>query len=154
MEIPYKMWTFQKDVVCHLKKKRLENSCQETTSKIKGEKVLNLLAITGKNCSRFVIKSHPQIIRLWLSAPDNVSSNFMFYFTQIFKAIQCLDEQTRIISTEPKKTQNLDQTGALKGGGDTFGFFNIHSVTKYQKFEGGPFGDVKNFSKEVSQCRK
>ena len=31
--------------------------------------------------------------------------------------------------------------------GDPLGFFNIHSVAKYQKNEGGPFEDIKNFSK-------
>ena len=34
--------------------------------------------------------------------------------------------------------------------GDPLGFFNIRSVTKYQnKLKGGPFEDIKNFSKKV-----
>ena len=32
------------------------------------------------------------------------------------------------------------------------GFFNIHSVAKHQKIEGGPFGEF--FPEKVSQCRK
>ena len=37
--------------------------------------------------------------------------------------------------------------------GDPLGFFNIHSVGKYQKIEGGPFGEIF-FPKKVSQNRK
>ena len=38
---------------------------------------------------------------------------------------------------------------------DPLGFFNIRSVAKYQnKLKGGPFGDIKKFSKKVSQSRK
>ena len=44
--------------------------------------------------------------------------------------------------TMPKKTE---RENPLR-------FFNIHSVRKYQKIEGGPFGDF--FSKKVSQSRK
>ena len=40
--------------------------------------------------------------------------------------------------TMPKKTER----------GDTLGFFNIHSVGKYQKIEGGPFGE--NFFRKKS----
>ena len=36
--------------------------------------------------------------------------------------------------------------------GDPLEFSNIHSVAKYQKIEGGAFGDNKKFSK--SQSRK
>ena len=43
----------------------------------------------------------------------------------------------------PKKTER----------GDPLGFFNIQSVGKYQKNEGGPF-DEKNFRKKVSESRK
>ena len=32
--------------------------------------------------------------------------------------------------------------------GDTLRFFNIHSVTKFQKIEGGLFGDFEKFSKK------
>ena len=35
-------------------------------------------------------------------------------------------------------------------GGLTFGFFNIHSVTKYQKIEGGPFADINKISEKKS----
>ena len=39
-----------------------------------------------------------------------------------------------------KKIENVSQCRKkLKGG--PLGFFNIHSVGKYQKIEGGPFGD-------------
>ena len=38
--------------------------------------------------------------------------------------------------------------------GDPFGFFNIHSVGKQQKIEGGPFGENFFSEKKVSQCRK
>ena len=31
---------------------------------------------------------------------------------------------------------------------DPFGFFNIHSVAKDQKIEGGPFADLKKFPKK------
>ena len=37
--------------------------------------------------------------------------------------------------------------------GDSSGVFNIHSVAKNQKNEGGPFGEFF-FRKKVSQCRK
>ena len=34
-------------------------------------------------------------------------------------------------------------------------FFNIHSVAKFQKkLKGGPFGDIEDVSKKVSQSRK
>ena len=35
-----------------------------------------------------------------------------------------------------------------------FGFFNILSVAKYQKNEAGPFKNIENISKIVSQCQK
>ena len=38
--------------------------------------------------------------------------------------------------------------------GDPLRFINIHSVAKYQKCEGGPFGDIGKISKKVSQRRK
>ena len=42
--------------------------------------------------------------------------------------------------------------------GDPLGFFNIHSVAKHQKMQGGPFEEKKfrrkNSEKNVSQCRK
>ena len=36
--------------------------------------------------------------------------------------------------------------------GDPLGFFNIHSVGKYQKTEGGPFGDF--FEKKSHRAKK
>ena len=45
--------------------------------------------------------------------------------------------------TMPKKTER-----------DPLGFFNIHSVGKYQKVEGGPFGQKFFFRKKVSRSRK
>ena len=33
--------------------------------------------------------------------------------------------------------------------GDRLGFLKLQFVAKYQKFEGGPFGDKKNNSKKV-----
>ena len=44
----------------------------------------------------------------------------------------------------PKKTER----------GDSLGFFNIHSVAKHQKMQGGPFGENFFSKKKVSQCRK
>ena len=38
--------------------------------------------------------------------------------------------------------------------GDLLGFFNIHSVGKYQKIVGGPFGGKLFVRKKVSQSRK
>ena len=43
----------------------------------------------------------------------------------------------------PKKTER----------GSPLGFFNIHSVAKHQKIEGGPFGE-KFFSKKKSHSAK
>ena len=43
----------------------------------------------------------------------------------------------------PKKTER----------GDPLRFFNIHSVAKHQKIEGGTLWE-KNSGKKVSQCRK
>ena len=38
---------------------------------------------------------------------------------------------------------------------DPLGFFNIRSVAKNQnKLKGGPFEDIKKFSKKVSKSRK
>ena len=37
--------------------------------------------------------------------------------------------------------------------GDPLGFFNIHSVAKQQKIEGGPFGE-KKFSEKVAVAKK
>ena len=42
----------------------------------------------------------------------------------------------------PKKTER----------GDPLGFFNIHSVAKYQKIERGPFGDF--FEKSLTMPKK
>ena len=53
--------------------------------------------------------------------------------------------------TKPKKTQKLDQTGALKGG--PFWNFQYFCRKTSQKLKGGPFEDIKKFSK-VSQRRK
>ena len=36
---------------------------------------------------------------------------------------------------------------------DPLGVFNVHFVTKHQKIEGGPFGEIFS-GKKVSQCRK
>ena len=44
----------------------------------------------------------------------------------------------------PKKLYNAEKTER----GDPLGFFNIHSVAKHQKIEGGPFGE-----KFFSPCR-
>ena len=43
----------------------------------------------------------------------------------------------------PKKTER----------GDPLGFFNSHSVRKYQKIEGGQFGEIVVSEKKVSQSR-
>ena len=43
-----------------------------------------------------------------------------------------------------KKSHNAEKTER----GDPLGFFNIHSVGKYQKIEGGPFGEF--FSRKQS----
>ena len=43
----------------------------------------------------------------------------------------------------------------VKGGNvkckSPLGFNNFHSVAKYQKLEGGPFPEIKNVSKKVSE---
>ena len=44
----------------------------------------------------------------------------------------------------PKKTER----------GNPSGFFNIHSVGRYQKIEGEPFGKNFYFRKKVSQSQK
>ena len=49
-----------------------------------------------------------------------------------------------------KKSHNAEKTER----GDPLGFFNIHSVAKHQKMQGGPFGEKFFFEKKVSQCRK
>ena len=55
-------------------------------------------------------------------------------------------------STGPEKPQG-DRTGALKRG--TFlGFFNIHSVAKYQKNEGDPLETLKIFEKKSHNAPK
>ena len=51
------------------------------------------------------------------------------------------------------KFSNKSLTMPKNWKGDPLGFFNIHSVAKHQKIEGGPFWE-KNFRKKVSQCRK
>ena len=35
-----------------------------------------------------------------------------------------------------------------------FRLFNFQFVPKYQKIEGGPFGDIRNFSEKVSMPKK
>ena len=40
----------------------------------------------------------------------------------------------------------------VKGG--PLGFFNIHPVAKYQKTEGGPFGDIKKIRKKSHKAEK
>ena len=48
-----------------------------------------------------------------------------------------------------KKSHNAEKTERE----EPLGFFNIHSVAKLQKIEGGPFrGEI--FLKKVAQCRK
>ena len=42
-----------------------------------------------------------------------------------------------------KKAHNAEKYSK----GDPLGFFNIHSVGKYQKIEGGPFGGKQIFEK-------
>ena len=56
------------------------------------------------------------------------------------------------IYLHPKKPKG-GRTGALKWG-TLWDFFNIHSVAKYEKIEGGLSGDIENFSKKVSQSRE
>ena len=38
--------------------------------------------------------------------------------------------------------------------GDHLGYFNIHSVAKHQKIEGGPFGEKIFFEKKVTMPKK
>ena len=38
--------------------------------------------------------------------------------------------------------------------GDPFGFFNVHPVAKYQKNEGGHFGDIKKIRKKSHKAEK
>ena len=38
--------------------------------------------------------------------------------------------------------------------GNPLGYFNIHSVAKYQKNEGEPFGESKNFPKTLLVPKK
>ena len=38
--------------------------------------------------------------------------------------------------------------------GDHLGYFNIHSVAKHQKIEGGPFGEKNFFEKKVTMPKK
>ena len=50
-----------------------------------------------------------------------------------------------------KKTRIFKSHSAEKSERDPLGFFNIRSVAKYQnKLKGGPFEDIKNFSKKKS----
>ena len=45
---------------------------------------------------------------------------------------------------EKTKNENFEQPhSAEKCKRDPLGFFNIHPVAKYQKMEGGPFGDIE-----------
>ena len=44
----------------------------------------------------------------------------------------------------PKKTER----------GDPLGFFNIHSVAKHQKMQGGPFGENFFFEKKSRSAEK
>ena len=45
-----------------------------------------------------------------------------------------------------KKSHNAEKKTER---GDPLGFFNIHSVAKHQKMQGGPFGEIF-FSKKIS----
>ena len=47
----------------------------------------------------------------------------------------------------PHSAKKIEKSGPLE-------FFNICSVAKYRKIEGGPFGDINKFSKKVSQSRR
>ena len=47
--------------------------------------------------------------------------------------------------------KNLTMPKKLNGGTDPLGFFNIHSVGKYQKIEGRPFGEKKFRKKSVTE---
>ena len=49
-----------------------------------------------------------------------------------------------------KKSHNVEQTER----GDPLGFFNIHCVSKLQKFKGGPFGGKKLFEKSRTMPKK
>ena len=53
----------------------------------------------------------------------------------------------QVFSSTVHKKPKGGRTGALQK--ESLGFFNIHSVAKYQK-NGGPFGDIKIFSKKLS----
>ena len=61
-------------------------------------------------------------------------------------------KMSSILFYSTRNTQNLDRIGALNGG--PFGVFNVYSVAKIKKNEGGPFEDIENFETKVSQCRK
>ena len=52
--------------------------------------------------------------------------------------------------------ENFEQFHSAKKSerGDPLGFFNIHSVAKYQQNEGGPFEDIKKFSQKSYKAEK
>ena len=50
-----------------------------------------------------------------------------------------------------KKMKSLTMPKKLKGFGDPLGFFNIHSVGKYQKIEKGHFGENFFFEKNLTE---
>ena len=57
---------------------------------------------------------------------------------------------------QPVLNQNFEQShSAAKCKRGHFGvFFNIHPVAKYQKIEGGPFGDITKFQKKSHKSEK
>ena len=57
-----------------------------------------------------------------------------------------------ILLYSTRKTQKLDRIGAVNG--DPFGFFNIYSVAKHQKIEGGPFGEKLASKKKFHTVEK
>ena len=53
------------------------------------------------------------------------------------------------------RKKNCKSHSAEKSERDPLGFFNIRSVAKYQnKLKGGPFEDIKNFSKSLTKSKK
>ena len=53
-----------------------------------------------------------------------------------------------------KKYKSFKSHSAKNVKGNSLGFFNIHSVAKCQKIEGGSLGDIKNFPKMSHSAEK
>ena len=79
-------------------------------------------------------------------------SFFLFYYPKHIKMFHVFKtKRERLKSALYLRFKNRKVFKIVKGGPS--GFLKVQFAAKYQKIEGGPFGDEK-YSEKIAQCRK